>query len=164
MTVRAIFDMLGAMKLYEIHAVLKPSLDETAVNNIISDLGETLAKSGFGISSSATKPNEYLTYPIKHFKTGHIVNVEISGPEENVLPEEAATKIRNNENVLRCLTFAKSEQALKKIRAFPSFDQNRSHREERASGTTEPATSPASTPAPPVNIEEVDKKLEELLK
>lgn len=153
------------MKLYEIHAVLKPSLDETAVNGIISNWDEALAQNGFGISSSSIRPNEYLTYPIKHFKGGHIVNMEISGPEETAWPAEAEIKIRNNENVLRCLVFAKSERMLKKAKPFPSFDQNRGHRTEtRPSATTEPATSPAPLPAAPVNMEEVDKKLEELLK
>ena len=155
------------MKLYEIHTILKPNLDETAVNAIISNLGEALAQNGFGISSSSIRPNEYLTYPIKHFKGGHIVNMEISGSEETVWPAETEMKIRNNENVLRCLVFSKSERMLKKAKPFPSFDQNRGHRmEERPSRTIEPAgaPSPIPVPTPPVNVEEVDRKLEELLK
>lgn len=167
LTLRVIFDKLGAMKLYEIHTILKPSLDETAVNNIIADLGTMLAQNGFGISSSQTRPNEYLTYPIKHFKEGHLVNIEISGPEEAVLPAEVETKIKNNEHVLRHLIFAKSAAMLKKNKPFPVFDQNRGHRTDRRPATPpEPASTPrpAPQPAAPVDIEEVDRKLEELLK
>lgn len=165
MTLKAIFGRLGSMKLYEIHTVLKPTLDETAVNGVISNLGEVLAQNGFGISSSSIRPNEYLTYPIKHFKGGHIVNMEISGPEETPWPAETEMKIRNNENVLRCLVFAKSERMLKKAKPFPSFDQNRGHRTEtRPAVGTEPTISPTPLPVAPINVEEVDKKLEELLK
>ena len=155
------------MKLYEIHAILKPNLDATSVNNIVADWAETLAKNGFGVSSPQIKPNEYLTYPIKHFKEGHFVNIEISGPEEASLPVELENKIKNNESVLRYLIFAKSAAMLKKNKPFPVFDQNRSHRPDRRSATpTEPALTPRPAPLrlAPVDIEEVDRKLEELLK
>ncbi|MEK9174694.1 MAG: 30S ribosomal protein S6 [Patescibacteria group bacterium] len=153
------------MKLYEIYVVLKPSLNEDALNKFTSEITEALAQSGFGISATKIKLNERLPYLIKGFGEGHTLDLEISGPEEAVLPQTVMAGLRHNENVLRHLALAKSEKMLKKIKPWPSFEPRpfRPERKPLAVGESLAPTEP-KTESVKVDIAEVDKKLEELLK
>lgn len=155
------------MKLYELHIALKPDLSEEWVNKLISELGEVLAKNGFGITASQTRPNSRLTYPIKHCRDAHFLNIEISGPEDAALPEDVVSKLKRDENVLRSLVFAKPEKTTKRAKPFSIFSEPRPFRTERKPSGVSPAPTaltekPAETA--PMDVEEIDRKLEEIFK
>lgn len=157
------------MKLYEIHIVLRSTLGEGDVTKFIAETGEALAASGFNITASQNRPNEYLTYPIKHFKQGHFLNIEISGADETFFPTEVDSKLRHSENVLRYVIFSKSEKELKRAKPFPIFGEPRTslRHDRKITATNEFSTMPDTeikVEMPGMNIEEVDKKLEEILK
>jgi ribosomal protein S6 len=154
------------MKLYELYIMLSPNLKEEEINSLSANITSELDKNGFEITSSQIKQNERLTYGIKHFRQTHILNMEISGPDEKSFPEELEKSLLHNENILRHFVYTKSEKNTEKVKPFPNFDQIRTPRQERKSSPV----GEISTPAEPkqetqkVDLEEVDKKLEELLK
>lgn len=153
------------MRFYELYIVLKSNLNEESLNKFVSEITDALAKSGFGITSSKIKLGEYLPYPIKHFIQGHTVDMELSGGEESIFPTEVETQLRHGENVLRYMLIAKTEKMLKKMKPLPVFEprQYRSERKTAPVLETTPVSEQKSEPVE-VNAEEVDKKLEELLK
>ncbi len=154
------------MKLYELYIVLKPNLNEDGLGKFISETTEALSKSGFSITSSKTKLSEYLPYPIKHFIQGHTVDIELSGDTESVFPAEVEAQLRHGENVLRYMLLAKTEKMLKKTKPLPVFEP-RQYRTERKPTPILETITPVAEQKPEVvemNTEEVDKKLEELLK
>ena len=157
------------MKLYEIHIVLRPTLGEGDVTKFVTEMGEALATSGFSITASQNRPNEYLTYPIKHFKQGHFLNIEISGADETIFPTEVDSKLRHSENVLRYIIFSRSEKELKRAKPFPIFGEPRTpfRHDRKIPIASEFSTMPdveTKVEMPKMDIEEVDKKLEEILK
>lgn len=161
-------DKLSSMKLYELYIVLKPTLNEDGLSKFTSELTDSLTKGGFGITSSKTKLNEYLPYLIKHFIQGHTINMELSGGEESIFPKEVESQLRHGENVLRYMLLSKTEKMLKKTKSLPVFEP-RQYRPERIERRLSPVleTIPAVEQKPEIvemNVEEVDKKLEELLK
>lgn len=153
------------MKLYELYMVLKPTLNEEGTNKFVSEITNALAKSGFAITHSKIKLGEYLPYPIKHCIQGNTVDIELSGGEEAVFPKEVETQLRHGENVLRYMLIAKTEKMLKKTKPLPVFEPRQYRTERKQSPVLE--TAPVIEQKPEVveiNTEEVDKKIEELLK
>lgn len=153
------------MKLYELYIILNPNLTEEEVNNLSTQITAELDKSGFGVTSSQVKQKERLTYGMNHFRQANILDMEISGPEEKIFPEDLDKSLLHNENILRHFVYTKSEKMIAKIKPFPNFDQIRMSRTERKSSTSGEVSIPTETPKEEqrVDIEEVDKKLEELL-
>ena len=152
------------MKLYELHLVLKPSLNEIELEKMTSDITGLWAKNGFEVTVLKTKEHERLPYPIKHITEGHIVNVEFSGSDEAVFPNETEAALGHNENILRHMILAKSEKMLNKMKPLPAFETRPARPERRPATIIETAPSTEPKPEKPVNLEEVDRKLEELLK
>lgn len=153
------------MKLYELYIVLKPTLNEDGLNKFTSELTNSLTKSGFGTTYSKTKLNEYLPYLIKHFIQGHTIDMELSGEEESIFPKEVESQLRHSENVLRYMLLSKTEKMLKKTKPLPVLEPRQYRTERRPAPVFE--TAPTVEPKEPIveiNAEEVDKKIEELLK
>ena len=154
------------MKLYELYIILSPNLKEEEVGNLSSQISGELSKEGFGISSTQVKPNERLTYKIKRFRQCHVLDIEISSPEDKTFPEDLDKSLLHNESVLRHFVYSKSEKDIGKAKPFPNFDQIKKSRPERKSSPSASETMPITEQKEiqKIDIEEVDKKLEELLK
>jgi ribosomal protein S6 len=154
------------MKLYELYIIINPNLKEEDVNGLSAQITSELDKNGFGVTSSQIKQKERLTYGMSHFRQAHVLDMEISGPDEKSFPEELDRNLLHNENVLRHFVYAKSEKNAGKAKPFPNFDQIRTSRTERRSSPVGEVLTPAEPKqeTQKVDIEEVDKKLEELLK
>lgn len=154
------------MKLYELYIMLSPNLKEEDINNLSTQITSELDKNGFGVTSSKIKQNERLTYGINHFRQTHVLDMEISGPDEKIFPEELEKTLLHNENILRHFVYTKSEKTIEKAKPFPNFDQIRTSRPERKSSPVGEILAPTEPKqeTQKVDIEEVDKKLEELLK
>ncbi len=153
------------MKLYELHLILTPNLREEEVNNVSAEVSGFLTSQNFNISSTKTKLNERLPYPIKHLRQAHSLNMEIAHEAETVFPEDLEVKLRRNENILRYLVFSKTEQDLKKIKPMPVMDQLK--RQERRTALLPKEEVVAAEPKKelePADVERIDKKIEELLK
>lgn len=152
------------MKLYELYIILKPSLTEGEVNVFSSKVGEFLTKKDFNIGSVSVKPNERITYIIKHQRQAHILTFDISGGDDSVFPEELEQDFRRDENVLRFLVFSKSEKmVIKRAKQISVLDQLRRER-KFSPAVQEEITAPVESREPKADIAEIDKKLEEILK
>lgn len=154
------------MKIYELYIILSPNLNEEDINNLSRQITSELEKAGFGVASSQIKQNERLTYDIKHFRQAHVLDIEISSVEDKTFPDELNKALLHNENILRHFVYTKSEKSSEKAKPFPSFDQIRQPKSERKSpsATEKPIEDQNDETQKKVDIEEVDKKLEELLK
>jgi len=154
------------MKIYELYIILNPNLKEEELDSFSARLSGEMSKNGFGITFSQIKFNERLTHKISRFRQGHILDLEVSCPENKIFPEEIDKNLLHNENVLRHFIYSKSEKMIGKAKQFPNFEQIKMPRPEKKFAPIGEISSPAEPrqETQKVNIEEVDKKLEELLK
>ena len=153
------------MKLYELYILLKPTLSEGEVNEFSAKTSEALVRANFNIDSSGIKTGEHIPYIIQHFRQAHVMDLEISAGDEAVFPPELDQDLSLNENVLKHLVFGRSEKmVLKRAKQAPIIEQLR---RERRSAQVSPSEPLISIPAPDTtkpDLEEIDKKLEEILK
>lgn len=182
------------MKLYQICIALNPNLKEEEVTGIVEQISESLAKENFSVNSTAIQLTRYLGYPIKHFKQAHLLSMVISTSQDIPFPTQYSQKLKRDENILRHLILVKSEKIVNRKpvsvieQLRPSFRQSHHAIDESKvftgadSGTQSwQETAPRDKGAisdnqknigvlNPLNepekssLEEIDKKLEELLK
>ena len=154
------------MKLYELYILLKPTLSEGEVNEFSAKTSETLVRANFNVDSSSIKINEHIPYIIQHFRQAHVVDLEISAGGETVFSKELDQDLSRNENVLKHLVFGRSEKmVLKRAKQAPIIEQLR--RERKYAQVSSPNEPSVNLPTPDItkpDMEEIDKKLEEILK
>ena len=153
------------MKLYELYLILTPNLKEAEVNDVSAEIGGFLTSQNFNISSTQTKLNERLPYPIKHLRQAHTLNLEITHESDTAFPEDLMVKLRRNDNILRHLIFSKTEQDLKKAKPMLVMDQLK--RQERRTALVpkeEVIVAEPKKELEPADVERIDNKIEELLK
>ena len=154
------------MKLYELYILLKPTLSEGEVNEFSAKTSETLVRANFNVDSSIIKINEYIPYIIQHFRQAHVVDLEISAGGETVFSKELDQDLSRNENVLKHLVFGRSEKmVLKRAKQAPIIEQLL--RERKYAQVSSPNEPSVNLPTPDItkpDMEEIDKKLEEILK
>lgn len=153
------------MKLYEIYLAINPNLNEGETQELTSKIGGWLAQNGFNVSPTDIKPKEWLTYPIRHFRQAHTAILNISSAEDAVIPAEISNQIKREDNILRHLVLAKSETDIKRAKPLSVMDQLRRAERKTAPAAVESprATGPKAEEMTPADLEEIDKKLEELL-
>ena len=154
------------MKLYEIYLAINPDLNEEQAQELRDKVGGWMTQSGFTVSPTSIKPKEWLTYPIKHFRQAHLAILNISSAEDAVIPPEILNQFKREYNILRHLVLAKSEADLKRTKPLSVMEQLRRAERKTAPAAREgpKATEPKTEGMTPADLEEIDKKLEELLK
>jgi ribosomal protein S6 len=162
------------MKNYELHIIVNPNLSEAQTEALAQKTKEMFsAKEGFEVSVPAIKYNQNLSYPIKHINQSHIINFAITNSLDEIFPEEINSILQREENILRHLIFKKSNKELAKSKATSAIDfliNKSTHARSKTlykheKNSTETSTEPESkTESAPLDIGEIDKKLEELLK
>ncbi|MEK7500983.1 MAG: 30S ribosomal protein S6 [Patescibacteria group bacterium] len=155
------------MKLYEIYLAINPNLNEEQTREVADRIGGWLAQSGFDVSPANIKPKEWLSYPIKHFRQAHMATLNISSNAEGAaLPAELSNQLKREESILRHLILAKSEADLKRAKPLSVMEQLRRAERKTAPAAAESPqpTGPKAEAMTPADLEEIDKKLEELLK
>ncbi|MBI4120184.1 MAG: 30S ribosomal protein S6 [Parcubacteria group bacterium] len=154
------------MKLYETYLAINPDLNEEQAQELVNKVSGWMIQSGFTVSPTGIKPKEWLTYPIKHFRQAHTAVLNISSAEDTVMPPEILNQFKREDNILRHLVLAKSEADLKRTKPLSVMEQLRRAERKTAPAAIESprATGPKAEEMTPADLEEIDKKLEELLK
>lgn len=163
---------------YELVTIVSPQLSETEVAKVQETLRSLATAAGATITKEDPIEKRKLAYPVKHEQFAYIIRVELD------TEPSAAPTIHNRasmaEHVLRSELFTKRVKTAEEL-AHEAKIRERMARERAEQGTQEvrraytPAPAPASaaatasaplsapTPAQPIDIAELDKKLDELL-
>lgn len=176
------------MKKYELLVVLPGTLDEKEVEVKINDVTAAVGEFGEGAVATAMGKNR-LAYPIKQVRYGYFYTVVFSAEPENV--KKLQEKLNLNRDLLRGIIYfynAKSANA-QKITYFGSRDEAPAYvqepeREEKVviaaapvgqtvapvqemaeekSVEPEREASPVVSSKKPLDLKEIDKKLDEIL-
>lgn len=139
--------------MYELTYIVNPNLSEQEVAAQIDMVRSFINAKGGEIRNERLDEKRRLAYPIKKQGFGFFVTVEFNLEPEHV--EEIEKEIRLEQNVLRHLLIVKDKIVMSSRPA------------SRVIKTREPKVSAEkpvlSAPKEKVKIEEIDKKLEELL-
>lgn len=162
------------MKNYELHIVVNPNLTEEQTQILAEKIKGVLpAKEGFEISNAIIKYNQRLSYSIKHFNQSHSINLEIASALDAIFPEEINSILQREENILRHLIFRKSTKEMEKRKAVSAIDfliskpsraRSRAFRKQEKNLVETSAEAEPKTESAKLDLGEIDKKLEELLK
>lgn len=152
--------------MYELYLAVNPDLNEEQTRELVNKVGGWLEQNGFKSSPANIKPKEWLTYPIKHFRQAHTATINVSSTEDTTIPIDVLNQLKREDNILRSLVLSKSEEEPKRTKPLSVIEQLR-----RAERKTTPIAMESPQPAgpkaeemTPADLEEIDKKLEELLK
>lgn len=168
-------DIVLPMKRYEIFTVLSPQLTKEEVELVDKDLESALSAENIKVERKEIKIQQPLAYPIKHQRRGSTLWAEVTTESDSA---DVATiinkKLFGNEKVLRFLAFtrkAPTPQPGESDTVIGELRRQARARSVEPTHTKEPiaAPAPAASDAPPaektkVDVEEIDRKIEELLK
>ena len=162
------------MTLYEVFAIMHPSLSEEEATSLMAGLEKRIQDTtpGASVANRKIEYDESLAYSIKHQMRGHLAHLEIHLTGEEELSNDAHREMQFNDKVLRYLVFKKPIEPVRTTTESPVIDRIRTH--ESVSRDTRHATpqSPRRRTVAPVRVREekgemdnaeVDKKIEELL-
>lgn len=170
------------MQLYEVFIILKPNLGEGEVESFRQELEQKLASDEVVIDNSETKLSQQLSYPINKQTKGHFVRWEVSAPKSANLAAKINQYLAVNENILRQLVFIRPALKEQEKKPVSVIDQLRRQEQPSRSMSTPIANqkeeqkklieAPMSKSQSPdqsaekekADLEEIDKKIEELLK
>lgn len=150
------------MEQYELLYIIPTKLEDEEKKNLIASVDQVIAKNKGVIKDHNVWLTRKLAYPIKHIRQGVFMLAHIS------LPVTAIDKIRKEleieENILRYL-FTKIIEPKAPTKVRPQRVPKILPQEAiQSKESPEPvAVSDPAEPAEPVSLEELDKKLEELL-
>ena len=75
------------MKKYEIMFIVKPTLGEDEVKQVIKDFGKTLTTNGAKITDEKDMGQRELAYEIKNFKSGFYYVYDIEAKDDKAINE-----------------------------------------------------------------------------
>ena len=75
------------MKKYEIMFIVRPTLGEDEVKNVIKDFGKILTSNGAKITNEKDMGQRELAYEIKDFKTGYYYVYNIEAKDDKAIRE-----------------------------------------------------------------------------
>ncbi len=144
-------------------------MNEAEINEFLEGLKQEVKAEGVEIKSQETKLNQRLAYPIKRQRAGHFVRLSVETNEPADLNRHMSDHVRANEKVMRQFVITAEPRVELPVTESVLGEMRRQERVERKAGRAEtPFRSPVSSvepePKPPADIEEIDKKIEELLK
>jgi ribosomal protein S6 len=129
------------VRFYELTYLASPILEEKELENLAQEIKDFIIKEGGEIKSELSPTKIKLGYPIKDFKEAFLVSLEI-----NYLPERIEAldkKIKEENRILRHLICQKKKRLIK----MPELAKKEKIKKPKK-----------------VELKELDKKLEELLK
>ena len=142
------------MKHYELLYILPGKYTEEEMEAISKKINETVKKYGGEITSTDNLGSKKLAYPIGDAQVGNYLVIEFNGEAEKIKDLESELKL--TPEVLRFSI------ALKKLKTQEEIEAEKV-RKEKMAARAEKAEETKPEPAPKVSLEELDKKLGEIL-
>ena len=150
------------MKKYEIIYIIPSKYTDAEMEGVVEKISGILKESGAEISDTYQMGRRRLAYPIDHQRNGSYVISHFEA-EPGTLKKMDAT-LRLTGEVLRHMVVER-DPLLTQMPSFNEQDERRSEGpkpQERKPAAAAPIQAPAAKPKD-VNIEELDKKLDEIL-
>ena len=142
------------MKHYELLYIIPGKYTEEEIENIDKKVTEVVKKYGGEITSADNLGEKKLTFPVGGVQSGSYLVIEFNLEPEKI--KELDSELKLTPEVLR------HQIVIKKILTQAEIEQEKKRKERLVEKIEEkPATAPV--PAPKVTLEELDKKLGEIL-
>ncbi len=156
------------MFIYDLTFIIKPELKESEILPIIEKIKNWLKQYKGQITNKKTELNRKLAYPIKKYQTGHYVILDIEAPKEKINDLDRLLKME--ENILRHLITKKSEIKEQKttVEQKPKISKKKKKQIKKTAKVEKEKTkkekTKKETSQEKIKLDELDKKLEEILK
>lgn len=144
---------------YDLTYILSPLLEKTDGEAVIAKIRDFINVLGGKIKNEQPPQKQKFAYPLKKQLYGYYVGAEFEMDSEKI--EELQKQLKLNGDILRYLIISQKEQKLKKEK--PKISKGSLAPKPRKLALT-PEIPKAKPKVEQVKIEELDKKLEELLK
>jgi small subunit ribosomal protein S6 len=141
------------MRHYELLYILPGKYTEEEMEAISGKINETVKKYGGEITSTDNLGSKKLAYPIADAQIGNYLVIEFNGEGEKIKELEGELKL--TPEVLRFSI------TLKKVKTQEEIEAEKVRKEKMAQ--RQKAEETKAEPAPKVSLEELDKKLGEIL-
>ncbi len=141
------------MKHYELLYIVSGNYTEEEAENIGKRINDIVKKYGGEITSTDNLGSKKLAYPIAKAQVGTYLVIEFNAEPERI--KELGGELKLTPEVMRF------EVTTKKLKTQAEIDAEKARREKMVQRAEEAKAEPA--PAPKVSIEELDKKLGEIL-
>lgn len=130
--------------MYELSFLINPNVSEEELSDIIKRLKDAISRSGGQIIKDFFHKRIHLAYPVKKLRQAFLVYVDFELERDKI--ESIKNQIKDIKNIIRHLIIIKHPEKIKPIRAKKAF---------------KPKAKPKTKEK--IKIEELDKKLEEIL-
>lgn len=149
------------MKTYELLYIIPPKFTDQELQEVVAEVENVLKEAKSGILDSRMPEKRILAYPIKHCRIGFCGLVKFENDAATV--SKMDEKLRMMPNIIRHRIFIYKETQK------PSFEKETEKRREKKviKPKEKPMAEEKAKEAPKtekIKLEELDKKLEELLK
>lgn len=151
------------MEKYELLYIIAAKYTDAEIEGLMEKIKGLVASAGGSVTEMHNLGRRKLAYPIGHVRNGNYVLVYFEA-EPEMLAKLNET-LRLSADVLRHLTTARSPY-LTKIPSFAELTEIRDDSEpqqRQAARPLPPVQQPVPANQPPVTMEELDKKLDEIL-
>ena len=138
-------------RYYELTFIANPTLEQKEIENLINSVKEDILVLGGEIKNELQPKAIQLAYPIKKFKNAYLVSFDLEIEAQK--SEELKKKLDQKEEILRYILFKKQA---------PKITPQKESVQSPSSKTEKEKTKKIKKPVK-VELEEIDKKLEEIL-
>jgi small subunit ribosomal protein S6 len=137
-------------RVYEVMYIVRPDMEEAALDQLIEDFGKNVTEGGGTIRSTEKMGRRRLAYTVKKFNDGFYVLMTIEA--EGGLIAEVERRLRVSEPVIKFITVRidEEEKRLAKIKAHRETHVKRSAIPVQQPQPPAPAASPETPSLPPI--------------
>ena len=129
--------------MYELSFLVNPNVSEGELTEIIKQLKDAIVRSGGRIIKDFFYKRIYLAYPIKKIKQAFLVSVEFKAGRDKI--ESIKQQVKDIKSIIRHLVITKYPEKIKPVSVKAKRPKIKTKAKEK------------------IKIEELDKKLEEIL-
>jgi len=138
-------------RYYELTFIANPTLEPKEIENLINSVKEAILALEGEIKNELQPKAIQLAYPVKKFKNAHLVSFDLELEGEKA--EELKKRLDQKEEILRYILFRKQA---------PKIIPQKEKIQPPSPKTEKPESKKIKKPVK-VELEEIDKKLEEIL-
>lgn len=128
-------------KFYELSFLISPLLDQKELETLIQEVKNLIEQKGGRIENEMLEPKRKLGYPILKFTEAVLVSFDFSMPGSTI--PALKNEVKNKKDILRYILFQKQKKSLSKKKTLPPKAKSKPQK---------------------VELKDLDKKLEEILK
>ena len=92
------------MRNYEIMFIVRPTLGEDEVKNVVKDFSDIITKNGGKVTKEENMGQRELAYEIKDFKSGYYFVFEVEAKDDKAIKEFDRLALINNDIVRHLIT------------------------------------------------------------